>query len=99
MRVAAAGKDSVPGVRGYGARIMTAATIIRPRRRAFPGSGEQVARVRLFVGQVPAVCAGGMAEESGYGLGLVELIAQCWGYRGGQRGRIVWFMLEWKPNP
>ena len=155
MRVAAAGPDSVPGVRGYGARIMTAATIIRPRRRAFPGSGDQVARARLFVGQVlggcpaaddavlltselvtnavthtasgtggkvvvtvyradtrvrvevrddgsgqvPAVCSYDTAEESGYGLGLVELIAHCWGYRGGQRGRIVWFMLEWKPNP
>jgi anti-sigma regulatory factor (Ser/Thr protein kinase) len=134
---------------------VTAATIIRPRRRAFPGSGDQVARARLFVGQVlggcpaaddavlltselvtnaithtasgtggkvvvtvyradtrvrvevrddgsdqvPAVCTYDKAEESGYGLGLVELIAHCWGYRGGQRGRIVWFMLEWKPNP
>jgi len=38
-------------------------------------------------------------EESGYGLGLVDLIAHSWGYRGGQRGRIVWFTLEWKPNP
>ena len=61
-------------------------------------------RVRVEVrdggsGQVPAVCSGGTAEESGYGLRLVELIAHCWGYRGGQRGRIVWFMLEWKPNP
>jgi hypothetical protein len=45
------------------------------------------------------VCSYDKAEESGYGLGLVELIARCWGYRGGQRGRIVWFMLEWKPNP
>jgi hypothetical protein len=60
-------------------------------------------RVRVEVrdggsGRVPAVCSSGRAEESGYGLGLVELIAHCWGYRGGQRGRIVWFMLEWKPN-
>jgi anti-sigma regulatory factor (Ser/Thr protein kinase) len=134
---------------------MTAATIIRPRRRILAGSGEQVARARLFVGQVlggcpaaddavlltselvtnaithtasgrggkvivtvyraetrvrvevrddgsgqvPAVCSSGEAEEFGYGLGLVELIAHCWGYRGGQRGRIVWFMLEWKSNP
>jgi len=133
---------------------MTAAAIIRPRRRVFPGSGDQVARARLFVGQVlggcpaagdavlltselvtnaithtasgrggkvvvtvyraatrvrievrdggseqvPAVCSYDKAEESGYGLGLVDLIAHCWGYRGGQRGRIVWFMLEWKPN-
>jgi anti-sigma regulatory factor (Ser/Thr protein kinase) len=61
-------------------------------------------RVRVEVrdggsSRVPAVCSGGTAEESGYGLRLVELIARCWGYRGGQRGRIVWFMLEWKPNP
>jgi len=47
----------------------------------------------------PAVCSYDTAEVSGYGLGLVELIARCWGYRGGQRGRIVWFMLEWKPSP
>jgi anti-sigma regulatory factor (Ser/Thr protein kinase) len=58
-------------------------------------------RVRVEVrddgsGQVPAVCPDHEAEESGYGLGLVELIARCWGYRGGQHGRIVWFMLEWK---
>ena len=46
----------MPGVRGYGARIMTAATIIRPRRRVFPGSGDQVARARLFVGQVLGGC-------------------------------------------
>lgn len=134
---------------------MSWVAIIRPRRRAFPGSGDQVARARLFVGQVlggcpaaddavlltselvtnaithtasgtggkvvvtvyradtrvrvevrdggsgqvPAVCMYDKAVESGYGLGLVELIARCWGYRGGQRGRIVWFMLEWKPNP
>lgn len=142
-------------MRGDGARVMTAAAIIRPRRRVFPGSGDQVARARVFVGQVlggcpaaddavlltgelvtnaithtasgtrggkvvvtvyragarvrvevrddgsgqvPAACPYGKAEESGYGLGLVELIAHCWGYRGGRRGRIVWFMLEWKPN-
>ena len=145
----------MPVVRGYGARIMTAVTIIRPRRRVFAGSGDQVRRARLFVGQVlggcpaaddavlltselvtnavthtasgtggkvvvtvyradtrvrvevrdggsgqvPAVCSYDKAEESGYGLGLVELIAHCWGYRGGQCGRIVWFMLEWKPEP
>ena len=58
VRVAAAGTDSVPGVRGYGARIMTAATIIRPRRRAFPGSDNQVAQARLFVGQVLGECPG-----------------------------------------
>jgi anti-sigma regulatory factor (Ser/Thr protein kinase) len=141
-------------MRGDGARIMTAATIIRPRRRVFPGSGDQVGRARQFVGQVLGGCPAaddavlltselvtnaithtasgrdgkivvtvyradtrvrvevrddgsdqvpvlrpyGLAEESGCGLGLVELMAHCWGYRGGRRGRIVWFMLEWKPG-
>jgi anti-sigma regulatory factor (Ser/Thr protein kinase) len=141
-------------VRGDGSRIMTAAAIIRPRRRVFPGSADQVRRARQFVGQVlggcpaandavlltselvtnavthtasgrggkivvtiyradtrvrvevrdggsdqvPVVRGYGLAEESGCGLGLVELMAHCWGYRGGQRGRIVWFMLEWKPG-
>ena len=155
MRAAAAGADRVPGVRGYGARSMNAVTIIRPRRRVFAGSGDQVGRARLFVGQVlggcpaaddavlltselvtnaithtasgrggkvvvtvyradtrvrvevrddgsdqvPAVRLYDQAEESGYGLGLVELMAHRWGHRGGHRGRIVWFMLDWKPNP
>ena len=144
----------MPGVRGDGTRIMTAAIIIRPRRRVFPGSADQVGRARQFVGQVlgecpaaddavlltselvtnavthtasgrggkivvtvyradtrvrvevrddgsdqvPVVRAYGLAGESGCGLGLVELMAQCWGYRGGRLGRIVWFMLEWKPS-
>jgi anti-sigma regulatory factor (Ser/Thr protein kinase) len=133
---------------------MSAAAIIRPRRRIFPGSGDQVGRARQFVGQVLGVCPvlddallltselvtnaithtdsgkGGKvivtvylgdtrvrvdvqddgsdqvpaarphdeAADSGYGLGLVELMAHRWGHRGGQRGRIVWFMLEWKTN-
>ena len=133
---------------------MTAATVIRPRRRIFPGSGDQVGRARLFVGQVLGGCpvsddavlltselvtnaithtASGKdgkvtvtvyradtrvrvevrddgsdeipvvrlhddARDSGYGLGLVELMAHRWGHRGGQRGRVVWFMLEWKTN-
>jgi len=154
MRAAEAGADCVPGLRGYGARGMTAVTVVRPRRRVFPGSGDQVRRARLFVGQVlggcpaaddavlltselvtnaithtasgkhgkvvvtvyradtrvrvevrddgsdqvPAVSEHDQAGESGYGLGLVELMAHCWGYRGGRRGRIVWFMLEWKPG-
>ena len=34
--------------------------------------------------------------ESGYGLGLVDLLATRWGYAGGGRGRVVWFELEWK---
>ena len=35
---------------------MTAVAIIRPRRRVFPGSGDQVARARLFVGHVLGGC-------------------------------------------
>jgi len=133
---------------------MTAATVIRPRRRVFPGSGDQVGRARRFVGQVlggcpvtdeavlltselvtnaithtasgrggkvtvtvyrddtrvrvevrddgsaeiPVVRPHNEARDSGYGLGLVELMAHRWGHRGGQRGRVVWFMLEWKTN-
>ena len=34
--------------------------------------------------------------ESGYGLGLVDLLASRWGHAGGGRGRVVWFELEWK---
>ena len=133
---------------------MTAATVIRPRRRVFPGATGQVARARLFVGdvldgcpaadnailltselvtnaiahtasgrsgkvmvtvyradtrvridvkddgsdQAPVVHPVGEARESGFGLELVELMADCWGHCGGRRGRVVWFMLEWKPN-
>ena len=133
---------------------MTAATVIRPRRRVFPGANGQVGRARLFVGEVLGGCpvaddavlltselvtnaiahtasgrggkvivtvyrAGtrvridvkddgsdhapvahpvGEARESGFGLELVELIADRWGHCGGQRSRVVWFMLEWKTN-
>jgi two-component sensor histidine kinase len=133
---------------------MTAATVIRPRRRVFPGAVSQVARARLFVGdvldgcpaaadailltselvtnavahtasgtggkvivtvyradtqvrvevqdgrseQAPVVHAVGGARESGFGLELVELIADRWGHCGGRRRRVVWFMLEWKTN-
>ena len=133
---------------------MTAAAVIRPRRRVFPGVRDQVARARLFVGdvldgcpvaddavlltselvtnaiahtasgrggkvivtvyradtrvrvdvlddgsdQVPVVHPVGEARESGFGLGLVELMADRWGHCGGRRSRVVWFMLEWKTN-
>ena len=155
MRAAAAGPDGMPGVRGDGAGGMTAATVVRPKRRIFPGSYDQVRQVRLFVtrvldgcpvadqavllaselaanaiahtasgqggtfvvnvyrgetrlmvtvrddgsDQAPAVQPGGEVTESGYGLGLVELMAHGWGHCGGSRSRVVWFMLEWKPNP
>ena len=133
---------------------MTTATVIRPRRRVFPGVKDQVARARLFVGdvldgcpaaadavlltselvtnaiahtasgrggkvivtvyrgdtgvrvdvlddgsdQVPVAHPVGEARESGFGLGLVDLMADRWGHCGGRRGRVVWFMLEWKTN-
>jgi len=133
---------------------MTAPTMIRPRRRVFPGATGQVARARLFVGdvldgcpavddailltselvtnaiahtasgkggkvvvtvyradarvrvevrddgsdQAPVVHPVGKARESGFGLELVELIADRWGHCGGRRSRVVWFMLEWKTS-
>ena len=33
-------------------------------------------------------------SETGRGLGLVELVADRWGYCGGEHGRTVWFTLE-----
>jgi len=133
---------------------MTAVTMIRPRRRVFPGAAGQVGRARLFVGdvldgcpaagdavlltselvtnaiahtasgrggkvlvtvyradsrvrvevkddgsdQAPVVHRVGEVRESGFGLGLVDLMADRWGHCGGRRGRVVWFMLEWKPD-
>jgi len=133
---------------------MTVATAIRPRRRVFPGAVGQVARARLFVGdvldgcpkaddavlltselvtnaiahtasgkggkvivtvyradtrvrvevqddgsdQAPVVHPVGDARESGFGLELVEVIADRWGHCGGRRSRVVWFMLQWKTN-
>jgi anti-sigma regulatory factor (Ser/Thr protein kinase) len=133
---------------------MTVATVIRPRRRVFPGATGQVGRARLFVGdvldgcpvaddavllaselvtnaiahtasgtggkvivivyradtrvrvevhdggsdRVPVVHPVGEARESGFGLGLVELVADRWGHCGGRRSRVVWFMLEWKTS-
>ena len=141
-------------MRRYGAGSMTAAAVIRPRRRVFPGAGSQVGRARLFVGdvldgcpvaddavlltselvtnaiahtasgmggkvivtvyradtrvrvdvkddgsdQAPVVHPVGEDRESGFGLGLVELMADRWGHCGGRRGRVVWFMLGWKAN-
>jgi anti-sigma regulatory factor (Ser/Thr protein kinase) len=141
-------------VREHGAGGMTAAAVIRPRRRIFPGASSQVGRARLFVGdvldgcpvtdqavlltselvtnaithtasgkggkvivtvyrgdtrvrvevqddgsdQAPVVHPAGEARESGFGLELVELMADRWGHRGGRRRRVVWFMLEWKAN-
>ena len=133
---------------------MTAATMIRPRRRVFPGAVGQVARARLFVGEVLDGCPSaddailltselvtnaiahtasgnggkvvvtvyradtrvrvevqddgsdqaptshptGEARESGFGLELVDLMADSWGHCGGRRRRVVWFTLQWKPD-
>ena len=60
-------------------------------------------RVRVEVrddgsAQVPTVRLDGETGESGYGLGLVELVAHRWGHRGGQHNRVVWFTLEWKTS-
>jgi anti-sigma regulatory factor (Ser/Thr protein kinase) len=141
-------------VRRHGAGGMTAAAVIRPRRRVFPGAVGQVARARLFIGdvldgcpaaddailltselvtnaiahtasgkggkvivtvyradtrvrvevkdngfdQAPIVRPIGEARESGFGLELVELIADRWGHCGGRRSLVVWFMLDWKTN-
>jgi anti-sigma regulatory factor (Ser/Thr protein kinase) len=46
--------------------------------------------------RAPVVHPAGEARESGFGLDLVELIADRWGHCGGRRSRVVWFMLEWK---
>jgi anti-sigma regulatory factor (Ser/Thr protein kinase) len=133
---------------------MSEAEVIRPRRRVFPGAKDQVARARLFVGdvldgcpaaadavlltselvtnaiahtasgrggkvivtvyrgdtavrvdvlddgsdQAPVVHPVGEPRESGFGLGLVDLMADRWGHCGGRRSRVVWFMLGWKTN-
>ncbi len=49
-------------------------------------------------GQAPTVRPGGVVAESGYGLGLVELMADSWGHCGGSRCRVVWFTLKWKQS-
>lgn len=38
----------------------------------------------------------GSPGESGAGLGLVEAIADRWGFHGGPRGRVVWFEMGWQ---
>lgn len=57
-------------------------------------------RVRVEISDLgsattPAVRRGGSPGESGAGLNLVDTIAARWGYDGGQRGRVVWFELDW----
>ena len=48
--------------------------------------------------QAPVVRPADEDRESGFGLGLVDLIADRWGHCGGRRSRVVWFMLEWKTS-
>jgi hypothetical protein len=49
-------------------------------------------------GQAPVAHPVGEYRESGFGLELVELMADRWGHCGGRRGRVVWFRLERKTN-
>ena len=53
-----------------------------------------LARVEVWDGgsaTAPVARPGNRDGESGAGLGLVEMLARCWGHRGGPRGRVVWF--------
>ena len=44
----------------------------------------------------PAVRRCRQPGESGAGLSLVEMIADRWGFHGGQLGRVVWFEMSWQ---
>jgi hypothetical protein len=44
----------------------------------------------------PVVRRAGSPGESGTGLGLVEMLADRWGFHGGPSGRVVWFEMGWK---
>jgi anti-sigma regulatory factor (Ser/Thr protein kinase) len=46
--------------------------------------------------QAPVARAAEALSDDGRGLGLVELIAERWGYDGDQQGRSVFFELRWK---
>ncbi len=48
--------------------------------------------------KVPATRSLDELAEDGRGLGLVELIADRWGYCGDERGRTVWFELRGKSS-
>ncbi len=61
--------------------------------------GQRRVRVEVLDGgsaKAPVVRSWKEGGESGYGLGLVELIASRWGHCGGSRRRVVWFELEWR---
>ena len=44
----------------------------------------------------PAFTESGALRESGVGLGLVEALADCWGFYGDIQGRVVWFEMDWQ---
>jgi anti-sigma regulatory factor (Ser/Thr protein kinase) len=44
----------------------------------------------------PAIHRADSPEESGAGLGLVEMLADRWGFHGGPSGRVVWFEMDWR---
>jgi serine/threonine-protein kinase RsbW len=61
----------------------------------------EAGRVRVEVHDLgsataPAVKRLGAPGESGAGLGLVEAIADRWGFHGGRHGRVVWFEMDWQ---
>jgi anti-sigma regulatory factor (Ser/Thr protein kinase) len=45
--------------------------------------------------QAPATQPRDESSERGRGLGLVEVLANRWGYRGSQHGRTVFFEVTW----
>ena len=44
----------------------------------------------------PVLAVSGALQESGVGLGLVEAVADFWGYYGDAEGRVVWFEMDWQ---
>ena len=46
--------------------------------------------------KAPVIRKSRQPDESGTGLSLVEKIADRWGFHGGQRGRVVWFEMDWQ---
>jgi anti-sigma regulatory factor (Ser/Thr protein kinase) len=44
----------------------------------------------------PTIRRSAQPAESGRGLGIVETVADRWGFHDGQRGRVVWFEMDWQ---
>lgn len=62
-----------------------------------------VSRARISVrdegsARIPEALPLDPASESGRGLELVAMIADCWGQSGDAAGRVVWFELGWEPR-